>query len=162
MIGDVAESVSAIAVVASLLLLARQTAKLREQTEITNLMGRYEALSSASERYDHALMLIFQYPELRPYLLEGHPLDADDPNHERALLVADIMAGAIDHAIRVAGRFPDPQHDPGWQRMAVVISTRPVFRTLLSRTPHEFPDLMAALAEAGQHVDAEQVGESGN
>jgi hypothetical protein len=161
MIGDIADSVSAVAVVASLLLLARQTAKLREQTEITNLMGRYEALSSASQRYDQALMLIFQYPELRSYLLEGHPLGDDDPNRERALLVADIMAGAIDHANRVAKRFPDPQHDQGWQRMAVAVSTRPVFQTLLSRTPHEFPDLMAALADTGRPVAAEQSGESG-
>ncbi|MGW4463720.1 hypothetical protein [Micromonospora sp. NPDC004704] len=46
----------------SLLLLARQTSKLREQTQITNLMGRYEALNSASERYDQALMMIFEHP----------------------------------------------------------------------------------------------------
>ncbi|GAA1654925.1 hypothetical protein [Actinoplanes couchii] len=153
MIGDIADSVSAVAVVVSLLLLARQTAKLREQTEITNLMGRYEALNSASERYDQALMLLVQYPELRPYVLDGHPLDDDDPNRDRALLVADLMAGAIDHANRVSQRFPDPRHDQGWQRMAVAASRRPVFQAVLSRNPHEFPDLMAALADAGRPLD---------
>lgn len=146
MIGDIAESVSAVAVVVSLLLLARQTGKLRQQTEITNLIGRYEALSAASQRYDQAITLIFAHPELRPYLLDGKPLLPDDPHRDRALLVADIMAGAIDHANRVAKRFPDPAHDLGWQRIAVAAARRPVFRELLADIPYAFPDLMAAIA----------------
>lgn len=148
MVGDIAEAVGAVAVVVSLLFLARQTGKLRQQTEITNLIGRYQALNAASERYDHAISLIITHPELRPYLLEGKPLPPDDPNRDRALLVADIMAGAIDHANRVAKRFPDPAHDLGWQRIAVVAARRPVFRELLAAMPYSFPDFMGAVAAA--------------
>ncbi|MGW4463719.1 hypothetical protein [Micromonospora sp. NPDC004704] len=94
-------------------------------------------------------------------MLEGRPLADDDPNRDRALLVADIMAGAIDHANRVAKRFPDPHHDQGWQRIAVAVSRRPVFQALFSKSPHEFPDLMAALAASGQQFAVEPTPEAG-
>lgn len=148
MVSDIAESVSAVGVVVSLLILASQTRKLRQQTEISNLMGRYEALHGANERYDRALELIFLHPELRPYILEGKTLEPADPHRDRALLVADIMAGAIDHANRVARRFPDSEHRSGWSQMAKVSAQRPIFQELLARSPHEFPDLIRAAAEA--------------
>jgi hypothetical protein len=143
----ITESVSAIAVVVSVLILARQTRKLAQQTDISNLMGRYEALHGASERYDNALALIFEHPELRPYIFEGKALTPDDPNRDRAMLVAGMMAGALDSANRVAKRFPDNEHQSGWQQMAIASAQWPVFRELLTKSPHEFLDLMRVVSD---------------
>jgi hypothetical protein len=128
------------------LLLARQTGKLHQQTQIANLIGRYEALNAASERYDQGLAMIFEHPELRRYLMDGEPLGANDPNRDRALLVADVMAGAIDHANRVANRFPDPAHQIGWQRIAIVAARRPIFQELLADMPYAFPDFREVIS----------------
>ncbi len=57
------------------------------------------------------------------------------------LIIADLMAGAADYAVRVGSRFPD---DTGsdWIGVAQAMTMQPVFRKLTLERPYEFPDLI--------------------
>jgi hypothetical protein len=70
---DFVQVAGLIVVVATLYFVSVQTSRLRKQVDIANLFSRYEALSHASERYDGGLTLIFQRPDLRPYIFEQKP-----------------------------------------------------------------------------------------
>jgi hypothetical protein len=147
MVSDIAQAIGACGVIVSLMLLAWQTKKLGKQIEISNLQSRYQTLHDANERYDHALSLIFSHPELRPYFYERQPCPKDDPNRPRALIVAEIIADAIDHAMRVASQFPDETHKSGWKNNALAMAKQPIFIEVLLECPDYFPDLLATLPE---------------
>jgi hypothetical protein len=139
MFATLAQVLSLAAVVAALYFSAAQTRKLQRQIELSNLFSRYEALNHASERYDAGLALLFQRPDLRPYVLGSKPLDLRGEDLARALIVADQMLGAVDYAIRVGSRFPDGTRG-GWEAVAVEMAKRPLFRALVEEKAHEFPD----------------------
>jgi hypothetical protein len=147
LVSDIAQAIGACGVIVSLILLTWQTKKLGKQIEISNLQGRYQTLHDANERYDHALGLIFAHPELRPYFYERQPCPKDDPNRPRALIVAEIIADAIDHALRVANQFPDEDHKTGWRNNAFNMAKQPIFIEVLVEFPGYFPDLLATLPE---------------
>jgi hypothetical protein len=144
MVADIVQAVSIVAVVVSLFFVAVQTSKLKEQTDISNLIGRYETLNHASERYDAALGLLFQQPHLRPYLFDEQPVDLIGDDLSRGLIVADLMVGAADYALRVAGRFADTVQ-PGWEELALDLGRQPLVRKLLDNEAHSFPDLVRFL-----------------
>lgn len=144
---DIAQAIGACGVIVSLMLLAWQTKKLGKQIEISNLQGRYQTLHDANARYDHALGLIFAHPELRPYFYERQSCHKDDPNRPRALIVAEIIADAIDHAVRVASQFPDETHKSGWKSNALTMAKQPIFIEVLMEFSDYFPDLLAILPE---------------
>ena len=140
MINSVAQTASAVAVLVTLIFLASQTRKLQRQIDLNNLFNRYEALNHSSERYDHALALLFQQPHLRPYVYEERPLDLTGDDLSRALIIADMMAGAVDYAIRVGEKFPEDEVSD-WRVVAEDFSRQPLFRHLVTAIPHQFPDL---------------------
>ncbi|WP_229074872.1 hypothetical protein [Actinoplanes sp. DH11] len=140
MVGEVVQVVSLVAVAVTTYFAGMQAQRLRKQITISNLFSRYEALNHASERYDAGLALIFQRPDLRPYIFDGKPLDLDGDELARLLTVADLMAGAVDYALRVGSRFPDVGSD--WTGVAVEMTKQPAFRVLVLSRPHEFPDLV--------------------
>lgn len=139
MLGDVAQIAGLIAVAITLYFASIQTNRLRKQVDIANLFSRYEALNHASERYDSGLALIFQRPELRPYIFERKPVDLKGDDLARALTVADLMAGAVDYALRVGSRFPDTGSD--WSAVAIEMAKQPIFQEIVAEQPHQFPDL---------------------
>ncbi|GAA1658002.1 hypothetical protein ACFQY4_17415 [Catellatospora bangladeshensis] len=141
MVSDVAQIIGLVAIAITLYFASQQTKRLRQQVDLANLFSRYEALNHASERYDNGLALIFQRPELRPYVFQRKPLDLTGDDLARVLTVADLMAGAVDYALRVGARFPDdPSSD--WTAVAVEMARQPVFQALVQEQPHQFPDLI--------------------
>ena len=141
MIGTVTQILSLAAVVAALYFSAVQTSKLRRQVQLSNLFSRYEALNHACERYDAGLAMLFQRPDLRPYVLGDKPLDLRGEDLARALVVADQMLGAMDYALRVGSRFPDAG-DGDWSLVVREMAKRSVFQAVIKEKPHEFPDLV--------------------
>jgi hypothetical protein len=146
MINSVAQTASAIAVLITLAFLASQTRKLQRQIDLNNTFNRYEALNHSSERYDQALALLFQQPQLRPYIYEEKPLDLTGVDLDRALIIADMLAGAVDYALRVGEKFPD-EGTSDWGVVAEDFARQPLFRHLVSRIPHQFPDLAPFFAD---------------
>ncbi|MEU4237351.1 hypothetical protein [Actinoplanes sp. NPDC026619] len=140
MAGNVVQVVGLVAVLVALYFSAMQTRKLQKQLNLTNLFNRYEALNHASERYDAGLAMLFERPELRPYAFDRKPLDLDGADLARALIVADQMAGAVDHALRVGERFPDDLAGD-WTPVAESMAQSPLFRAIVHEKRPEFPDL---------------------
>lgn len=140
MIDNVIQVLGLLAVVIALYFASAQARGLRKQVHIANLFSRYEALSHASERYDTGLALIFQRPDLRPYVFERKRLDLQGDDLARALTVADIMAGATDYAVRVGERFPDGLRTD-WHAVAAEMARQPLFQAIVHEQPHQFPGL---------------------
>lgn len=147
LLSNIAQTIGALGVIISLTLVAWQTKELRKQIEISNLQSRYQTLHNAIASYHNALGLIYNHPELRPYFYERQACPQDDPNRPRALVVAEIIADSIDHAIRVAGQFPGQTHRPGWKSTALDMAKQPIFIEVLTRFPEYFPDLLAIVSE---------------
>ncbi|MEV0902979.1 hypothetical protein [Actinoplanes sp. NPDC049802] len=144
MLGNVVQIVSLVAVAFTIYFAAVQAKRLRAQITIANLFSRYEALNHASERYDAGLGMLFQRPDLRPYIYERRPLDLEGDDLARVMVIADVMAGATDYALRVADRFPDNASD--WNSVAAEMTRQPVFQALIAERPHEFSDLVRHFA----------------
>ncbi|MBG0566477.1 hypothetical protein [Actinoplanes aureus] len=140
LIKDVAQIISLAGVIFAIYYASSQTRKLQRQIHISNLYSRYDALHHANERYDAGLAMLFQRPELRPYIFARKPVDLAGEDLDRALIVADQMAGAVDHALRVGDRFPDPD-DEGWPPVAREMVRTPIFQTIVGEKPLDFPDL---------------------
>ncbi|WP_127502670.1 hypothetical protein [Actinoplanes solisilvae] len=132
--------ISLVGVVFALYFASLQTRRLQKQIHISNLYSRYDALHHANERYDAGLAMLFQRPDLRPYIFQRRPVDLVGEDLDRALIVADQMAGAVDHAIRVGERFPDDEHG-GWASVAEEMAKTPLFRAIVKEKPLDFPDL---------------------
>ncbi|GAB3939124.1 hypothetical protein [Micromonospora vulcania] len=140
MIGNVLQALSLVGVVLALYFASVQTRKLQKQVHIANLYSRYEALHNANQRYDAGLAMLFQRPDLRPYIFQRKPLDLIGEDLDRALIVADQMAGAVDHALRVGDRFPDNERGD-WSSVAKEMSKTPVFLAIVREKPADFADL---------------------
>lgn len=117
MIADAVQIFSLFVVIVTLYFAGVQTRKLQRQLDLTNLFSRYEVLNHSSERYDAALALLFQAPELRPYVFGGKRLNLCGAELSRALIVADLMA-------RVFRRYrADRDLDPHGATLGVVRRT---------------------------------------
>ena len=140
MVANILQAVSLIGVVFALYFASLQTRRLQKQIHLSNLYSRYDALHHANERYDAGLAMLFQRPDLGPYVFQRKPLDLTGDDLARALIVADQMAGAVDHALRVGERFPDEGHG-GWGPVAAEMARTPLFRAIVAEKPLDFPDL---------------------
>ncbi|MBB4692597.1 hypothetical protein [Paractinoplanes abujensis] len=140
MLANILQALSLIGVVFALYFSSLQTRRLQKQIHLSNLYSRYEALHHANERYDAGLAMMFERPDLRPYIFERKKVDLTGDDLNRALIVADQMAGAVDHALRVGDRFPDDRHGD-WTSVAQEMGRTPLFRMIVSEKPLDFPDL---------------------
>jgi hypothetical protein len=140
MISSVVQIVGALGVVVSLFLLAWQTRKLGRQIAIGNVGGRYQSMGAANDRYHGVLQLIFQNPELRPYLYDEKPCSLEDPNRDRLLMACEMLADSIDHAMSVTNRYSDVPHYSGWESIARFYYRQPIFSEAIELLPY-FPDL---------------------
>jgi hypothetical protein len=140
MIGNTLQALSLVGIIFALYFTSVQTRKLQKQVHIANLYSRYDALHHANERYDAGLAMLFQRPDLRPYVFQRKPVDLAGEDFDRALIVADQMAGAVDHAIRVGDRFPDDEHGD-WSAVAKEMARTPLFQAIVRAKPLDFPDL---------------------
>jgi hypothetical protein len=149
MIGNILQGLGLIGVAFAIYFASAQTRRLQKQVHISNLYSRYDALHHANERYDAGLAMLFQRPDLRAYVFGRKPLDLVGDDLQRALIVADQMAGAVDHALRVGDRFPDDGHG-GWGSVAEEMARTPVFQAIVREKPLDFPDLGKHFPEVGK------------
>ena len=140
MVANSLQVLSLIGVVFALYFASVQTRRLQKQVHIANLYSRYDALHHANERYDAGLAMLFERPDLRPYIFQRKSIDLAGEDLSRALIVADQMAGAVDHALRVGKRFPDDGHGD-WTSVAEEMAKTPLFRAIVREKPQDFSDL---------------------
>src|ERR1700690_1406452 len=96
-------AISAVALVASLLFLARQTRASAQQSLLANQIAGIQARSRIYESIDRILFRLLDYPDLWPYFYEGHQTPSDTTSgaasslRERVLTLAELFADAIEN-----------------------------------------------------------------
>jgi hypothetical protein len=147
-------AVSALALVASLLFLARQTRAAAQESQLSNQIAGIQARSRVYESIDRILYRILDYPELWAHFYEGAAVpavgDAGTPPllRERVLTLAELFVDAIENGIDVArsvgpaASFQTPMEDYA----AAIVSTSPAILLLVEERPGWWPNVEDWLA----------------
>jgi hypothetical protein len=155
----IAGVVSAAAIVASLLFLARQTRQSVEQFIAANELAGGRALAQGYELWDRVSVQFLNYPELRQYFYEGVELPEDSTTRARVLTMAELIGDVLqstswlyqgkDVALLAS---PDAELDinivsdwDDWTKFILTMS--PVLRSLGREHPLQYPYLARMLDE---------------
>jgi hypothetical protein len=142
-------AISAVALVASLLFLARQMRASAQQSLLANQLAGIRARSRVYESIDRILYRILDYPELWDFFYGGVPVPARTTAgggsllRERVLTLAELFADAIENGIDVyrtvdpASSFQTPMDDYA----ASIVASSPAVRTIVADRPGWWPNL---------------------
>jgi hypothetical protein len=144
----IAGLISAVALVISLLFLARQTKESARQSHLANQIAGSRAKSEIYETVDRILYRFLDHPELRQYFYEGEQLPAiesDEPHivRENILTFAELFADVIERgldtyrSIDPAADFQSPMEDYARD----ILSTAPAIRYWVSEHPGWWPNV---------------------
>lgn len=147
--------VSAVALVASLLFLARQAHEAARQTRLANQIAVSQALASFYGENNKVLAYFLEYPELRRYFYDGAELDGDalaigSPTRVRVLTLAEIFADLLENFLD-ATRTVEPAagyRDDLMEYATFLLDKSPILRQTLSEHPTWFPNLAGDLASS--------------
>ena len=145
----IAGLLSAAALVASLLFLARQTSHSVRQSLVANDLAGVRAMAQGYDIADRVIAYFVDYPELREYFYEGAELPEDSTTRSRALAVAELMADALQSnywlfegkVVKSLGSV-DPELDirPNMEDYTEFILTMsPAVRSLVRAHPLQYP-----------------------
>jgi len=142
-------AISAVALVATLLFLARQTRASAHQSLLANQIAGIQARTQVYESIDRILYRILDYPELWNFFYEGAAVPNRDDAHagsmlrERVMTLAELFADGIENGIDVY-RTVDPAS--GFQTpMDVyaesIVTSSPAIRDIVADRPGWWPNL---------------------
>jgi hypothetical protein len=149
--------VSAIALVLSLLFLARQTRESARQSHLANQIAGSRAKSEIYETVDRILYHFLEYPDLRKYFYGGAELpDASsetDPDElrERVLTFAELFVDVIERGLDTyqsvdpAADFQSPMEDYARDMFA----TSPAIRLWINEHPGWWPNVESWISGSG-------------
>jgi hypothetical protein len=138
--------ISAIALVLSLLFLARQTRESARQSHLANQIAGSQAKSEIYDAVDRILYGFLEHPELREYFYSGKelPLEADsDHVRDRVLTFAELFADVIERgldtykSIDPAKDFQSPMEDYA----SDILATAPAIRYWVREHPGWWPNV---------------------
>ena len=140
--------ISAAALVASLLFLARQTHEAARQTRLANQIAVSQVLATFYGENNRVLAYFLEYPELRRYFYEAAELDGDalaigSPTHVRVLTLAELFADLLENFLDAVGTVePAAGYRDDLMEYATFLHGKsPILRQMLSEHPTWFPKL---------------------
>lgn len=145
----VAGIVSALALVASLLFLARQTRASTQQSVLANQIAGLQAKSDVYATFDRILYQFVEFPHLRQYFYDGAALPDEPPDaaltgtRDQVLVFAELFANALEmgldtyRSVRPAADFRTPMD----VYSADVVAGSPAIRYLVKAHPGWWPNL---------------------
>jgi hypothetical protein len=140
--GSLGDLIGSIGVILSLLLIARQTRQLTEQTKISNEVGSTEAAYSALERIHQISHIMIDDPKIQQYFHENKALPAEKIERARIMMVAQMLADTIDYGLMVCDLRSHMKDYQGWPDFAVSsMSTSPALRQVIQDHPEYWPRL---------------------
>ncbi len=153
----IAGLVSAFAIVASLLFLARQTRQSVEQFVVANELAGGRALAQGYELWDHVIDRFIDYPELRQYFYEDVETPEDSTTRARVLAMTELIADALQSThwlyegkdVALLGAV-DPELDirSDWGDWAkFILRMSPAMRSFTREHPLQYPFLARMLNE---------------
>jgi hypothetical protein len=153
----IAGVVSAAAITASLLFLARQTSQSVHQFLVANELAGGRALAQGYELWDRVITCFIDHPELRQYFYEGVELPEDSTARARVLAMTELIGdalqsahwlyqgkdvallGSVDPALGILSDWDD------WTEFILTMS--PAMRSFVREHPLQYPHLTKILAE---------------
>jgi hypothetical protein len=141
--------VSAVALVVSLLFLARQTRESTRQSVLANQIAGLQAKSDIYSTVDRILYRFLEFPELRKYFYEGAdlPVEANAEGvagiRDQILTFAELFPDAIERGLDTY-RSVDPAADfrsPMDAYAGDIVSGSPAIRYLVQLHPGWWPNL---------------------
>ncbi|MEU7751316.1 hypothetical protein AB0B57_03410 [Micromonospora sp. NPDC049101] len=140
--GNLGDLVGSIGVIISLLLIARQTRQLTQQTKISNEVGSTEAAYSALERIHQISQIMIDDPQMQQYFHEDKDFPADKLERARVMMVAQVLADTIDYGLMVCDLRSHMENYQGWPAFAVSsMNTSPALRRVVDDHPEYWPRL---------------------
>jgi hypothetical protein len=145
----IAGVVSAVALVVSLLFLARQTKESTNQTRLANQIAGSQAKSEIYGKVDRIQYHFLEHPELRKYFYDGAELPAGSSDlsetilRERVLTFAELFADAIERGLDTY-KSVDPASDfrsPMEVYTRDMLAKSPALRTLVVEHPGWWPNV---------------------
>jgi hypothetical protein len=142
-------TVSAIALVISLLFLARQTRESARQSLLANQLAGLQAKSEIYSTVDRILYQFLKFPHLRKYFYEGVDIPAEDHVEagagvrDQVLTFAELFADAIERGLDTY-RSVDPAADfrsPMDTYAHDIVEGSPAIRFLVQTHPGWWPHL---------------------
>jgi hypothetical protein len=141
--------VSAVALVFSLLFLARQTKESARQSHLANQIAGWQAKSEIYGSVDRILYHFLEYPDLRKYFYSGAELPESSPDSESAIvrervltfaeLFADVIERGLDsyQTVDPAADFQSPMDDYARD----ILATSPSVQFLVRAHPGWWPNV---------------------
>jgi hypothetical protein len=141
--------VSAIALVVSLLFLARQTKESTRQSVLANQLAGLQAKSEIYSTVDRILYKFLEFPHLRKYFYEGVAIpgnglsESGDEIRDQVLTFAELFSDAIESGLDTY-RSVDPASDfrsPMDTYAQDIVAGSPAIRYLVQTHPGWWPNL---------------------
>ena len=153
---------SAVALVGTLLLVARQARSLASQTELANKLAALSA-NDIAIRELHVIVLVFvDHPRLRRYFYENVELpDEESELHDdvrgRVFTIAESLIDTLERALQSIGSVGVPARDRrAWEdAIDFYLANSPPMRTTITAHPSWWPSLDERLLRltAAAHSD---------
>jgi hypothetical protein len=144
---------SAIALIGTLLLVARQTRSLASQTELANKLAVLSASDESVTGLRSIHLVLLDHPELRRYFYDGAELpkaaesEQDHELRDRVLLVAELLADALVRAINANRTLEVSEVErASWEDLInYFLTMSPAMRAQIEAQPMWWPSLTERL-----------------
>ena len=151
----IAGLLTALAVVGSLLFLARQTSESGRQFLVANKLAGARAMAQGYEIWDRVITCFIDYPELRQYFYEGVELPEDSTTRARVLAATELIGDALQSShwlfegedVALLGSV-DPTFDTraDWDDwIKFILTMSPAMRSFVRANPLQYPHLTRML-----------------
>jgi hypothetical protein len=139
---------SAIALVGTLLLVARQARSLASQTELANKLAVHSATNDGMKALRSIYLIFVDHPELRRYFYDGAQLSKTGESEHgelaaRVMTIAEFLADTLERATQSTSSLGAPDRDrSAWEdSIAHYLSMSPSLRAVISTHPTWWPSL---------------------
>jgi hypothetical protein len=148
------------ALVASLVLVARQARSLATQTELANTIAALRASDDAVAGLRSIMLMFVRHPEARAFFYEGsEPPDAGEHEEQqmlraRVITLSELIADSLERAIQSTAALASPDRDvAGWEDVIdFYLRMSPALRASIAEHPMWWPSLDARRLAQGPGV----------
>ncbi|MFD4523265.1 hypothetical protein ACFWP7_04885 [Streptomyces sp. NPDC058470] len=133
-----------VGLIVSLLYLAKQTKAAVDQVHTSNTMAGNNALEVAMSNLRDIYFKMLEYPGMRAYFYEAKPTPDHDPERERVLILAELLADALECGLMSTRRIPESESYEDWRDFCqFMLAHSPSMRLITSEHPMWWPGLVA-------------------
>lgn len=124
-----------VGLIVSLAFLALQTRAVSQQVLFSNNLAGTRVLDPtiAGLREIHFKML--EYPGMRSYFYEGAPVPTSDPDRERVMTFAEVVADVLGGGLQALERIPESDNDEWGSYCRFVLDRSPAVLSLVDAHP---------------------------